>query len=411
MDSEGNQEDRNDNQLNMNIKKSERDDFVKTEKTEANIKETKIEKKEVDASKETIPTKKEKEKLPIIPYKVDSSYQKKLIDQLKRQNKKREKFLFVPEKDYITENIDKLDLQQEKKDQTDEVNDLKIEGGEQEIKTHFTNYKNASFTGETALQDPIALFSGAEKVYIDQYYKISDLFVICPLYYNYRISLEYCTTQVPEKVYEAFHLFNTKEISSPCSHNCCSNQMREIDIRLFNFIVDPKDKEVQKFITIRKPCRCSFACFCACCSRPTFFVETPIEQLGKIVEIRTICDPTIKILDINEDEIYTITTSCSDCGYCLRDGCCRARKCAKCEFTIFDKQMKKKFGKIKKDHRSGKKIMPDYDQIEIEYSQEISCQDKILIMCAGLVLEYLYFQNLSNSRRCNGNPKLINTPY
>ena len=134
MDSEGNQEDKNDNQLNINIKKSERDDFVKTEKKEANIKEIKNGEKEVDSSKETIPKKKEKEKLPIIPYKVDSSYQKKLIDQLKRQNKKREKFLFVPEKDYITENIDQLDLQQEKKDKTDEVNDLKIEGGEQEIK-------------------------------------------------------------------------------------------------------------------------------------------------------------------------------------------------------------------------------------------------------------------------------------
>ena len=411
MDSERGQDD-NDNKLNINTKKSERDQFEGVESGKDDGQKETIPKKDND-SKEKPSTKEAKKKLPIVPYKVDSSYQNRLLGQLKKQNKVREKFLFVQEKEYITENIDKLELQQEKKEETDEVNDLKIEGEDNLLKTYFTNLKNSSYSGNTLLQDPIALFNGAKGVYIDQYYKISDLFVICPLYYNYRISLEYSTSKDPEKnIYEAFHLFNTKEISPPCSHNCCANQMREIEIRLFNFVVDPKEKEVQKFLTIRKPCRCAVACFCACCSRPTFIIETPVEQLGKIVEIRTICDPVIKILDINGEEIYTITTSCSDCGFCLRDGCCRARKCAKCEFTILEAKKGKKVGSIKKDHRSGKKIMPDYDQIGIKYDQEdISCQDKILIMCAGIALEYLYFQNLSNSRRCNGNPKLINTPY
>ena len=75
-------------------------------------------------------------------------------------------------------------------------------------------------------------------------------------------------------------------------------QLSEIDINIFNFVVD-SERETQPFISIKKPCRCAISCFCACCSRPTFIVESLIEAIGKIVEIRTICDPILKIYDIN----------------------------------------------------------------------------------------------------------------
>ena len=333
-----------------------------------------------------------------------------MISALDKKNKIRPKFLLEPDFYDIRENIAKLDKKEEEIEKLNEQLNLKAAAREKETKEFLSKYKESALSGTTLLQDPMALFSGAEKVYIDQYYKLSDLFVICPLYYNYRISLEYCINDNgTSKKYEAYHLFNTKEISPPCSHNCCSNQAREIDINIFNFIVDGKDREIQNFISIRKPCRCAVSCLCACCSRPTFIIETPIEKLGRIVEIRTTCDPIIKIQDVNDDDIYTITTSFCNCGYCLRDECCNNRKCANCEFSIFGKDPKKASGKIVKDHRSGKKTKPDYDQLVVTYPSNISCQDKILIMCGALVLEYLYFQNLSNSKRCSGNPRFINT--
>ena len=294
----------------------------------------------------------------------------------------------------------------------DEADELKAEFREKEIKTFLNSYRDSTFAGETLLQDPYALFYGAEQAYIDQFYKLSDLFVICPLYFNYRISLEYCISgDSQEKKYEAYHLFNTKEISPKCSHNCCSNQLREIDINIFNFIVDPKDRKIQKFISMKKPCRCAISCFCACCSRPTYIVETPVESIGKIIELRTCCDPIVQILDINDDVIYNITTNCSNCGFCLRDKCCDNRICASCEFLIYDKEKKNPIGKIIKDHRSGKKTKPDYDQLVVTFPPNCSCQEKILITCATLALEYLYFQKMTNLKRCSGNPKFINTPY
>ena len=384
---------------------SEREDFTKKEKTEEDlIEDTPTEEKQNQEKK--------KIKLPIIPYKIDTSYKNKLIDALKKHNT-RPKSLLAPDHDDIRENIGELDRRAAVQNKLDEVDELKAELKENELRTLLNKYKESSFSGTTLIQDPYALFFGAEKVYIDQFYKLSDLFIICPLYFSYRISLEYCISgeDSEEKKYEAYHLFNTKEFTPSLLHDCFPNQARQIDINIFNFIVDPQEREVQKFITMKKPCRCAVSCFCACCSRPTFLVETPIEEIGKIVEIRTLLDPVVQIMDINNDVIYNIITDCSDCGYCLRDGCCDNRRCAICQFIIYDGEQKNKKGTIKKDHRSGKSIKPDYDQIEIVYPPNCSCQDKILIMCAALALEYLYFQNMTNMKRCNGKSKFINTPY
>ena len=131
-------------------------------------------------------------------------------------------------------------------------------------------------------------------------------------------------------------------------------------------------------------------------------------MIGTIIEIRTISDPVIHVTDINNDIIYVIKAKCSDCGYCCRDQCCDNRKCAVLNFIIYDKDQKNGIGFIQKDHRSGKKIKPDYDQLSVTYPPGISCQDKVLLMCSAIVIEYLYFQNLSNTKRCSGKPRFIN---
>lgn len=393
-------------ELNINLKKkksrneTERNEINRDDNTNSIVNDTKKDESE------------KKTKEEIIPYKIDDSYQKKLLTALKKQNRFRPKYLFSQDFEDITENITKLEKEEKTKDEEEGEEDFRILDTEKEEKAALTKYKESSSSGTTVLQDPYALFAGAEQVYIDQYYKISDLFVICPLYFNYRISLEYRVSEGEngeKPKYEAYHLFTTKEITPLCSHNFLPNQSRQIDINIFNYIVEPKEKEMQKFITIRKPCRCAFSCFCACCTRPIFEVVTPIETLGKIIEIRTLCDPVLHVLDINDDIIYIISTQCCQCGYFLRDSFCDNRRCARCIFIISDKN-NNGVGKILKDHRSGKRIQPDYDQMVITYPPEASCQEKILLMCASLAIEYLYFQNMTNTKRCNGIPKYLNTP-
>lgn len=54
-------------------------------------------------------------------------------------------------------------------------------------------------------------------------------------------------------------------------------------------------------------------------------------------------------------------------------------------------------------------MMPDYDQLKVVFPPgDTSCQNKILLVCAALVLEYLYFQNFSNTKRCRGAPRFLN---
>ena len=354
----------------------------------------------------------DKVKYPIIPYKVSETYQESLLALLKKENRVRPKYLLEPERDDITRDIKTLDEEEAEHKKLEEIEERNAENKEREDKIFLNKYKESSLLGNTMLEDPLALFHDCEKVYIDQFYKLSDLFVICPLYFNYRISLEYKTS---ETEYSAYHLFNTKEISPPCSHNFCANQAREIEVNIFNFILTPKDtpntsnRTIQKFVRLRKDCRCAFSCLCACCSRPTFIVETPVEMLGKVIETRTVCDPVIHIADINNDIIYVLKAKFCDCGFCCRDQCCDNRKCASCLFIIYDGAQENKLGMIVKDHRSGKKTKPDYDQVTITYPPGISCQDKVLILGAALAIEYLYFQNLSNTKRCSGKPRFLHS--
>jgi len=421
-------ENENDNKLNINSKSS-REILPKEEKAEDKPTKENVEKtieRENDEQNKLDKQNQQKEKknndelesldkavkLPIIPYKVSNSYPQQLITALRKNEHCRPRSLFAPDFFDITRNIDDLEKDEMKKLKIEEQEHNSLENKERSDQLHLNSYKESSFNGNTKLEDPFALFYNAETAYIDQFYKLSDLFVICPLYMNYRISLEYCIGETDgRKEYGAYHLFNTKEISPPCSHNCCANQAREIDINFFNIILEPEDRRrrIQKFVTLKKGCRCAFSCLCACCTRPTFYVDTPIGNLGKIIEKRTLCDPIIEIRDINDEVIYVISTSGSNCGYCCRDQCCDNRKCASCEFIIYDGTMQYKYGTINKDHKSGKRMMPDYDQLKVVFPPNISCQDKILLVCAALVVEYLYFQNFSNSKRCRGTPRFLHS--
>ena len=400
-----------DNQKKENILEKEKEE-EKKKQLEENEKKKKEEQNEEKKSEDLLVTLEKKVKLDIIPYQISGAYPSMLMNALRKANRIRPKNLLGKEHGDITRTIDELKKDEERQFKIEELEEKNLESKERDDKNHLSNYKQSAINGNTLIQDPFAVFHGAETAYIDQFYKLSDLFVICPLYYNYRISLEYCTGENDgRKEYTAYHLFNTKETSPPCSHDCCENQAREIDINILNFTLEPEDKtrRIQKFVTLKKACRCAFLCFCACCTRPTFYVETPIDNLGKIVELRTGCDPTLNVLDINDEIAYVISATGCDCGYCCRDQCCDSRKCATCEFFIYDSKMKNKIGEIRKDHKSGRKMMPDYDQLKVIFPPEISCQDKILLVCAALVIEYLYFQNLSNSKRCRGTPRFLHS--
>ena len=321
---------------------------------------------------------KEKERLKLqkkiaeaeVPYLLDPTYKSRLLDTLKKKGRKRLNTLFEPEVVDITKSEKeqkKMEEDEEKRIENErklqEIEDIKrdkeLERQELEelnqintinINTN-NNINNNNNNIFRTLEDDLAKFGPAQKAYIDQYYKISDMFVCCPLYYNYRISFQY------EDKGDAYYLFDTKEYSPVCSHDCCPNQSRTFDMELRSFSLD--EKLIRKrFATLNKPFRCACSCLCACCTRPTLNVNINggTEFLGSVVEIRTLCTPTLYIYNKADVWKFKITGSCSQCGYCCKDLCCGM--CNNCNFEIYppgDNPDEKPVGFIKKTKFSGKK--------------------------------------------------------
>ena len=345
----------------------------------------------------------EKPKEKYIPFKADNTYCSRLKEALKLEKYYRPKTIFKAidiDRTKTTEQINLEEEQAEKERQQNIENALKVEEGGQDGEINrFLKYEESNKNGHTLIEDPMGILIEATKIYIDQYYNLSDLFVCCPLYYNYRISVEYDVAN------QAFYQFDTREISPICSHNCCPNQSREIDINLINYTVGQERKE-QTFLELRKEFRRACLFLCGCCTRPVLKVKTKLKEIGKIIEIRTICNPVLEIYDANEELRLKIIGNCMQCGYCCSDlisGCC-----ADCEFSVYEKKddFSEIVGKLFKTKRSGKKLGPDYDQMEIIFPNDSIVEEKILLMCAGIFMEYLYFQHISNKNKCSGHPPI-----
>ena len=154
--------------------------------------EEKKEQEEEKKSEDLLETLEKKVKVEIVPYKISSSYPSMLLAALEKSKRLRPKNLLGKEMGDITRTIDELKKDEEYQLKLEQLEDKNLEVKERDDKTHLSSYKQSANDGKTVIQDPFAVFHGAETAYIDQFYKLSDLFVICPLYYNYRISLEYC---------------------------------------------------------------------------------------------------------------------------------------------------------------------------------------------------------------------------
>ena len=320
-------------------------------------------------------------------------------EELKEEQKIKESDIKKTEnlKKELEKNQKKLEEEQKEKKNQNEVNTHNRNLSSEELSP--LNIKNKSSQKPIrTLDDNLAKFYHCTKVYIDQYYKISDMFVLCPLYYNYRISLEYNNPG------EAYYLFDSIDLSPTCSHNFCPNQAKSVNMEIGSLGIGKGIRET--FATFQKPYRCACLFLCACCTRPTLNVFiNGNEKIGFIREIRTACDPTMFVFSKNNTLKFKIVGSCCQCGYCCRDLCCGM--CNEAKFSIYhgrDFNEEKPEGFISKYKCSGNKVKPDYEQITIIYPTRANCYDKVLLLAATFFISILYYQNINNSKRCNGRP-------
>lgn len=188
------------------------------------------------------------------------------------------------------------------------------------------------------------------------------------------------------------YAFKCIERSGCCSRCCCSNDCRalKLDIKHVKSANDDPDL-VKSFISARKPC--ALACCCLC--RPILELRLSDDNntyLGKIREPCTCCDINMDIYDENKYLKYNIIGNCCQYGLCC---CCgaSAEKLTEIQFKIMSKG--EKVGMMRKLASSKAEFYSKADSYKISFPPDATPKDKMLLICAGLLVDYQNFEKNS----------------
>ena len=183
------------------------------------------------------------------------------------------------------------------------------------------------------------------------------------------------------------YLFKCKEESTCCQRNFCTSSQREFQMKV-KHIQNPLmfSQTFQNLFSIaNKPYNC--ACFCL--GRP--YMECNYSDgtnIGLIEHPFTCCNPKFYILDNNNVLKYTINCDCCQCGYLCANNFCG--KLSYCLFEISD--INGVNGTIQKMPARGLQILSDADSYDIKFPTTASPSDKLLIIYATILIDYMFFE-------------------
>ena len=245
------------------------------------------------------------------------------------------------------------------------------------------------------VQDPMALLATAKKASVKQKFEFLEVLTGCETKNEYYVSAE-------DNEGNKKHLFKAKENSSWCCRNCCFGSMREFDLDLkkVEYTSQGQEKKVN-FAKFERP----FKCTCCCCNRPEMtgkLVNTPPQPLGKVSEPCTVCDPIIKIYNGAGNQTFTITCDCCQCGYCCRNSI--MGRCSEVNFDIFNGASTegKPTGNVFKKVKGCESLVGDADFYTITFPPQTSPEDKLMLIGAVIMIDYLYYEDKDDSNGMNG---------
>lgn len=199
---------------------------------------------------------------------------------------------------------------------------------------------------------------------------------------------------------EKYYIFKFKEFSSCGMRFWCPVSCRELTMKI-KLVIDESENENEdendeefknSFIYIEK----KFKCPCFDCIRPEMkvFLSETNTLLGTIEEAFSCCDPIFKIYDKDGKCLFYIDSNCCQCGFMCRNNC--LGKTDECVFFIYDTEDKgNAIGEIcKKGAASQLSIADNYSVI---FPKNASIEDKILLTIAGVMIDYQYFENNTNT--------------
>jgi len=153
-----------------------------------------------------------------------------------------------------------------------------------------------------------------------------------------------------------------------------------------------------------------YKCTCLCLERPKmkgFYKTDNGTMFGSISEPWTCCDPLFVIKDMNKEPQFQIHADCCQCGLCCRNDVCG--KCSDVLFPIYpasvtDFHPQNSIGMIKKV--SGdllKELLTDADNFEVLFPPNASPEEKLLMIGATLMIDYLFYEDTTKSQQNRDN--------
>ena len=184
------------------------------------------------------------------------------------------------------------------------------------------------------------------------------------------------------------YMFRAIEYSSCCARCCCDGSSRplQMSVKHIASIVEYQTDVSKTYLTINKPCRCS----CFCCCRPYMdvrHVDTG-KFFGRIREPCVCCDPTVQLYDCQGVLRYVISANCCQDGLCCGAAC---QKLNDIEFLIYQNGMV--VGRLRKLSANVAEFFTKADSYSVEFPSTATPEEKMLLITAGLMIDYSYFEN------------------
>ena len=120
------------------------------------------------------------------------------------------------------------------------------------------------------------------------------------------------------------------------------------------------------------------------------------QPFGRIKQPFTCCDPEFEIYDNTGSSRYIIHADCCQCGLLCANNFCG--KLSEVRFEIYNTGARDKpVGLIYKKSANMSELVTSADSYQINFPPQATPQDKLLLIVAGLMIDYQYFEESASS--------------
>ena len=195
-------------------------------------------------------------------------------------------------------------------------------------------------------------------------------------------------------------LFACKEMSSYWVRNCCSGEYRSYILNMKHIQTFRRNDDFTKdiYAVLNRDYALPLCCLCRN-DLSGSFGNSEGQKFGKVTSPYSLCDPVFKVVNSSGKVAFSLTSDCCKCGFLCR-GCCGLFEPV--TFLIFagdtfdSKQVNMAVGRIIKN-AMGIQSLSDEDNFELFFPLEATPEEKLLLISAALLIDYVYFEENPNT--------------